>query len=296
MKRVLICLLLCVLCIPSYGGTKRALVVCVGNYPSESGWNTLASQNDKALVLDLLDRCGFPSPNVVCLAETNATYAAIIKALEELAASSRPGDQIYIHFSCHGQQITDQDGDEALRDPKDRYDEALIPYDASVAYNWNGYRGEHHLIDDTLNDYLARIRKAIGSRGAILLVADACHSGDISREDVDPSLPPFRGALDAFDQPYHGSTRKPVTQPSSWISLSACKSFQTNFEVEIDGRRYGRLTYAISCCLKPGMSAGELVSALDACYRQLPMPLGKSQSPLFEIPDNLKKRILFDGR
>ncbi|MBR0499836.1 MAG: caspase family protein [Bacteroidales bacterium] len=296
MKRMLTYLLLCVLCIPSYGGTKRALVVCVGDYPSESGWNTLASQNDKALVLDLLDRCGFPSSNVVCLTETEATYAAIVKALEELATVSRPGDQIYIHFSCHGQQITDQNGDEALRDPKDRYDEALIPYDASVAYNWNGYRGEHHLIDDTLNDYLARIRKAIGSQGTILLVADACHSGDISRENIDPSLPPFRGALDAFDQPYRGSTRKPVTQPSSWISISACKSFQTNFEVEIDGRRYGRLTYAISRCLKPGMSAGELVSALDACFRQLPMPLGKSQSPLFEMPDNLKKHILFDGR
>ena len=296
MKRMLTYLLLCVLCIPSYGGTKRALVVCVGAYPSESGWNTLASQNDKALVLDLLDRCDFPSSNVVCLTETEATYAAIVKALEELATVSRPGDQIYIHFSCHGQQITDQNGDEALRDPKDRYDEALIPYDAAVAYNWNGYRGEHHLIDDTLNDYLARIRKAIGSQGTILLVADACHSGDISRENVDPSLPPFRGALDAFDQPYRGSTSKPVIQPSSWISLSACKSFQTNFEVEIDGRRFGRLTYAISRCLKPGMSAGELVSALDACYRQLPMPLGKSQSPLFEMPDNLKKHILFDGR
>ena len=61
MKRMLTCLLLCVLCIPSYGGTKRALVVCVGAYPSESGWNTLASQNDKALVLDLLDCCGYIS-------------------------------------------------------------------------------------------------------------------------------------------------------------------------------------------------------------------------------------------
>lgn len=294
-KVILVWLALCLLCFNAFG-VKRALVVCIGDYPSESGWNTLASHNDKALVLDLLDRCGFPSSNVVCLAETNATYSAIIKALEELATASRSGDQIYIHFSCHGQQITDQDGDESVRDPKDRYDEALIPYDASVAYNWNGYRGEHHLLDDTLNDYLARIRKAVGSRGTILLVADACHSGDISREDVDPSLPPFRGALDTFDQPYRGSTRNPVTLPSSWVSLSACKPFQTNFEVEIDGRRYGRLTYAISRCLKPGMSAGELVAALDACYRQLPMPSGKSQSPLFDIPDNLKKRILFDGR
>ena len=296
MKRVLAYLLLMLVCLPALAGSKRALVVCIGDYPAVSGWNPIASQSDKAIILDMLARCGFDSENVICLEEAGATYGAITSALETLARNARSGDQIYVHFSCHGQQITDQDGDEALANPKDLLDESLVPYDASVAFNWHNYRGENHLLDDTLNGYLARIQKAVGKRGFVLLVADACHSGDISREDVDADLPPFRGAVDVFKQPYQGKTGKPAVNPVTWISFSACKEFQTNFEVEVDGRRYGRLSYAISRCLKPGMTAEQLADALSQEYRRLPMPKGKSQSPLFDIPSSLKSRVLFDGQ
>ena len=296
MKRAIAYLVLMLVCLPAAAGTKRALVVCIGDYPAASGWNPIASQSDKAVILDMLSRCGFDAENIICLEEAGATYGAIITALKSLEQNARSGDQIYIHFSCHGQQITDQDGDEALANPKDLLDEALVPYDASVAYDWHGYRGEHHLLDDTLNGYLSRIQKAVGKRGVVLLVADACHSGDISREDADAELPPFRGAVDVFAQPYLGKKGKPAVNPVSWISLSACKEFQTNFEVEVDGRRYGRLSYAISRCLKPGMTAEQLADALSQEYRRLPMPKGKSQSPLFEIPSSLKPRVLFDGK
>ena len=296
MKRALVYLLLMLVCLPAAAGTKRALLVCIGDYPAAFGWNSIASQSDKAIILEMLGRCGFESDNVVCLEESGATYGAITSALETLARNARSGDQIYIHFSCHGQQITDQDGDEALSNPKDRLDEALIPYDAAVAYNWHNYRGEHHLLDDTLNGYLSRIQKAVGKRGVVLLVTDACHSGDISREDTDAELPPFRGAVDVFAQPYFGKTSKPTVNPVTWISFSACKEFQTNFEVEVDGQLYGRLSYAVSRCLKPGMTAEQLADALSQEYRRLPMPKGKSQSPLFEIPSSLKSRVLFDGQ
>ena len=297
MKKIyLLLLLLCLLGFEASGGTKRALVVCIGAYPPESGWNTLSSQNDKALVLATLTRCGFPVSNISLLEESKATCAAIVSALEQLAADARPGDQVYIHFSCHGQQITDQDGDEALRDPKDRLDEALVPYDAFISYNWHGYKGDRHLIDDTINALLHRIHQAVGRRGTVLLVADACHSGDVSRDDADAPLPPFRGAVDVFEQPFYGTTTKPVVNPVSWISLSACKEFQTNFEVEVNGRRYGRLTYALSRCLEPGMTAGQLCDALLVQYRQLPLPKGKSQTPWFVIPEKMKSRKLFDGR
>lgn len=295
-KAYLFFLLLCLLCFEASGGTKRALVVCIGAYPPESGWNTLSSQNDKALVLAMLSRCGFPVSNVCLLEESKATYAAIVSALEQLADDARTGDQVYIHFSCHGQQITDQDGDEALRDPRDRLDEALVPYDAFISYNWRGYKGDRHLIDDTINAYLYRIHQAVGRRGTVLLVADACHSGDISRDDADTPLPPFRGAVDVFEQPYRGNTAQPAVKPVTWISLSACKEFQTNFEVEVGGRRYGRLTYALSRCLEPGMTAGQLADALLTEYRRFPLPKGKSQTPWFVIPEKMKFRKLFNGR
>lgn len=296
MRRVLLILtILCLICLDA-SATKRALIVCIGDYPAESGWNKLAAQNDKQLVLDLLDRCGFQSANIVCLADAAATYLSIISALEQLAVICCSGDQVYIHFSCHGQQITDQDGDEALLDPKDRLDETIVPYDANIAYNWHGYKGDHHLLDDTINMYMERIRNAVGRRGSILLVADACHSAGIAREDASADTLHFRGAIDAFSQPYQGKPGKPSVSPVNFVSFSACKDFETNFEVDVDGFRYGRLTYAVNHCLKPGMTADELASAIETIYRQLPMPKGKSQSVRYELPDNLKNRVLFDAR
>jgi hypothetical protein len=74
--------------------------------------------------------------------------------------------------------------DEALVDSRDKYDEALVPYDACVSYGWNGYKGEKHLLDDTLNEWLNKIATKVGKDGCVILVADACHSGDLEREKV----------------------------------------------------------------------------------------------------------------
>ena len=133
MKRMVLILFTLLMCCNAICGTRRALLVFVGDYPSESGWNRIAAQNDKRIVLRMLADNGFRAKDVICLEEAGATYGAIISALDKLADETGPGDQVYVHFSCHGQQITDQDGDESLVDPKDRYDEALVPYDACVS-------------------------------------------------------------------------------------------------------------------------------------------------------------------
>ena len=50
--------------------------------------------------------------------------------------------------------------------------------------------GEKHLIDDEINVLLTDIRKKIGEEGAMLVVVDACHSGDSSRgEDIGETVP-----------------------------------------------------------------------------------------------------------
>lgn len=84
----------------------------------------------------------FLPENIICLQDREATHDAIVNALDRLLSLAETGDQIYVHFSCHGQQITDHDGDEALINPRDIYDEAIVPTDACIAYGWNGYKGE----------------------------------------------------------------------------------------------------------------------------------------------------------
>lgn len=275
-------------------GNKRALTVFIGDYPEASGWNKIASRNDKDVIFKMLHELGFNADDITSLEDEEATYDAILQDLDSLLSSASLGDMIYIHFSCHGQQITDQDGDEALTNPKDRYDEALIPYDACIAYNWNGYKGEHHLIDDVLNSYMSQICRRIGKDGCLLVVNDACHSGGLEREGKSIGLFPHRGTFDAFEQPLTGRKGQPEIHPVTWISISACKDFQTNFEVNADDRRYGRLSFAISRCFRAGMTARQLMEALREEYERQPLPEGHAQTVYCVIPDKMGDKKLFD--
>lgn len=292
MRRLLVISLALMLCLSASAATKRALLVLIGDYPTQSGWNSLAGHNDKAILQDMLERNGFNTAETTILEDAGATYERIIAALQHLEQIARPGDVIYVHFSCHGQQITDVDGDEGLRDPGNHFDEALVPFDAAIAYGWNGYRGEHHLVDDQLNIHLAAIQRTVGRQGRLLFVADACHSGDIQRTEEIKGAP-IRGTFDAFKLPLTGRSAQPVSTPETWITLSACKEFQTNFEVEVNGVRYGRLTYAVCQVLKPGMSPETLVDAVQRIYQNLPIPARKHQTAELACPASLRHKPIF---
>ena len=199
---------------------------------------------------------------------------------------------MYIHFSCHGQQITDVNKDEALVNSRDKYDEALIPYDASVSYGWNGYKGEKHLLDDTLNEWLNKIAAKVGKDGCVILVADACHSGDLEREKVTNNYSGYRGTFDRFELPLQGAVRIKERQEVNWISISACKDFQTNYECEYNGVRYGRLSLAISRVMRSGMTVNGLIEALKEEYAKMPLPKGKAQSLEADYPKNHSARVI----
>ena len=48
-------------------GTRQALTVFIGDYPTESGWYELASQNDKTLILNMLHSLNFDQKDIICL-------------------------------------------------------------------------------------------------------------------------------------------------------------------------------------------------------------------------------------
>lgn len=272
----------------SMAGTNRALVVCVGNYPEGNGWQHTSASMDRVLVEEMLHRNGFLASDIRVIQDSQATASSLRKALRSLAGECRPGDNVYIHFSCHGQQITDLDGDEP-----DGWDEALIPYDALSSCR-SGYHGENHLLDDEMNVCLGAISKAVGSKGLVLFVSDACHSGDNDREEKDNDAPDMRGIIDRFIIPgqkaaYAG--RRGETE--NWVRISACRDFQNNYEVELGGIRYGRLSYAISKAFVPGVSMAGLVRSIEEIYDQLPVKSGRPRQRLdSSVPDSMKDRKL----
>ena len=215
---------------------KLALVIGIGDYPEESGWCQIHGDNDIAIVTEMLEENGFEQVQI--LSNKAATKQGIMDALDDLAKKATRGDVVYIHFSGHGQQITDLDGDEP-----DGYDEAWIPYDACKDYSVK-YKGQNHILDDELFDFLNQLRAKVGDKGKIIVVSDACHSGSGSRGDEDVDV--VRGTQEIFEMPSERNFGGAKRETTAWLFVSACKAYQNNFEYrDAQGNYHGMLSYLL---------------------------------------------------
>lgn len=160
---------------------------------------------------------------------------------------------MYIHFSCHGQPFEDLSGDE-----EDGWDESIVPYDAQKKYCKGIYEGQNHIIDDELHVYFDQIRSAIGPKGFLCVIIDACHAGGSSRGDEleDDEEQICRGTKQAFSpsgKSFHprinSKGRFQINQTanmSNILILEACRSYQSNYEIKQDGNYYGPLSYYVN--------------------------------------------------
>ena len=221
---------------------RIALLIGIGPYPEESGWSIIHGDNDVTIIREMLHNQGFEENNIMTLLNENATKNGIIGALGKLRELAQKDDVVYIQFSGHGQQITDLDGDE-----EDHFDEAWIPYDAKKSYAPGLYEGENHILDDEINAFLNGLRSKVGSRGKIVLVSDACHSGSGSRGFHDEEDEYVRGTNEKFIIPGGGANVVKKVPPVYWLYVGACKPYQTNYEYKTaDGVFYGSLSYVIA--------------------------------------------------
>lgn len=229
--------------------TKRALVIGLGEQQDKE-WTKINGDKDIAYVVEYLRIGGYN--DIKTLTNKQATKKSIVTALQMLAKVSQRGDIVYIHFSGHGQQMKDVDGDE-----RDSLDECWIPYDAYKVPCKKDY-GEKHLSDDEINILLKDIRNKIGDEGKMLVVVDACHSGDSSRGFEEDEV--LRGVSDIFNTVIEKIKKELLISSSVkqcessneelWISISACKSNQVN--TELRSPVVGKLTYAIFQMVRNG--------------------------------------------
>ena len=250
---------------------KRALVVTIGNYPNDASknqtWSDLASDNDRRIVLKQLRAQEFAPQNIVTLSEEQATADNIRNALNDLVEKSKMGDIVYFHFSGHGQQVSDLTSNEAMNklfylDEIDGLDEALVAYDAPFKA-FEGYRLQHHVVDDEINHYFGRLKVKLGSTGQIIAVFDACHSGTLSRGSETERV---RGSGQALlieksrNQELEATNQKDknrgfeldfsfssISQSGNLIVFSGCKAQEKNREY-YDPRTkkwYGSLSFAL---------------------------------------------------
>ena len=257
--------------------TKRALVIGLGRQ-LDPKWGKINGDKDVPLVKEMLRRGGFKDKNIHALVNERATKAGMVDAFRQLASSCKRGDVVYVHYSGHGQQMRDVHNDE-----EDGLDECWIPYDAYRSACAED-RGDKHFSDDEVNSCLRAIRQKIGSQGKLLVVIDACHSGDATRGDHDEVV---RGVEDVFNVVMsffmgdRAKTNDRMTDrnnskrallnahaqplPEPWVTISACKSDEVNIEMRHPA--VGKLTYALYTTLLDGGFVGSNAELMK-CLRK----------------------------
>ena len=154
---------------------------------------------------------------------TKPTKANILAAINWLVTGLKPGENIYMHFSGHGGQVADKNGDE----PADKMDECIYPC-ANGALEV--------ITDDELRSALVE-KVPAGSKAFVVL--DCCHSGTA----VDLRYlwqAPSNGSLTFTENTKYAKTAGNV------LFLSGCRDPQTAADtVDKTGRPAGALTMAL---------------------------------------------------
>ncbi|WP_323144694.1 caspase family protein [Massilia phyllosphaerae] len=137
----------------------RALLIGVANYQQISSLPAaiLNDVNDVAATLSSPNYCAYAPANVVTLLDANATRAAVLKGLDELAARAIPDDTVCVFFSGHG-AIVGSPGNE---------DSVLVTVDSDLTDIENTT-----ISSDELAVALAKIKAK-----RLLVFIDACHAG-----------------------------------------------------------------------------------------------------------------------
>lgn len=274
---------------------KRALIITIGKYKAGSGWEDLSSNSDLILMQETFRNQGFLLSNILTISESNATKKGILAKIDELISLAQKGDKIVIHFSGHGQQLQDLNGDE-----KDGLDEALVPYDAPSKIQEH-YQGEKHIVDDEINGWINQLKAKIGSDGHLLLILDSCHSGTASRGDCA-----VRGGKSAliFNNKYLKVKRieslksdfyedKIIEkQDAKFVMFTGAAASQQNHQIKLEGNKpIGSLSYAVAVAFQK-MSKGDSYEKVFARVRDVMHEKRLAQTPTIEGDGKFE---VFDG-
>lgn len=250
--RFRLCLLIVILLLSSVVNAqrKRAFLIGISHYDTAlTGyqWNNINGVEDVYLLSPILKNQGF---DATIMLDDQATFDNIVNQIAQFTNKIRKGDIVYLHFSAHGQPVEDLNGDE-----EDGWDESIVPIDAYKLYKKGIYEGQKHLTDDLLNKYVKKLRDKIGPTGFLYVVIDACHAGTSSRANDET----IRGTHVGFT--YNNKVFKPSktkkshyqieasAKQSNVLFIEACRPEQVNTEINVDGKRFGPLSYNIAQAL-----------------------------------------------
>jgi hypothetical protein len=227
--------------------------------------------NDAELMANILEhRFGFPAANLTVLRDEAATRSAILAELDRLVDRAGKGDIVVVHYSGHGSQMTDREGDEP-----DGMDDTIVPHDSGRRTNPN-----RDISDDEIYQRLLRLTAMTPN---VTLIFDCCHSGTLTRDlfgsrgrwveaDRRPvsELPP---------SPVGGTPLPDKTRdlgPSGWLPLgdryvlvAGCRDDESSYEHQASGVKHGALTFFLGLEFAAARSTTTYRDAFEAASVQV---------------------------
>lgn len=246
-------------------GTRRALLIGVNDYravPALQG-----SINDIETMREILvTRWGFAPANIRVVRDAQATRVGILSALQQFVAQSQLGDTVYFHYSGHGSQVQDLNGDE-----QDGLDETIVPQDGRSD-------GVPDITDDELDAIFARLQVRTA-----LIVLDSCHSGTATRAiDIRTRSVPRDTRTELYRSTAVAARAIVPRMQTRFVVMSGAADNQEALDGPIQGRYHGFFTYALSKSLASSPAAAStryVFSGVERELRRIQSQFGRASMP-----------------
>ncbi|KAH7325089.1 caspase domain-containing protein [Stachybotrys elegans] len=268
-------------------GRRKALLVGI-NYFGQRGQLRGCINDVRNMTAYLTEHFGYKREDMVILTDdqqnpmSQPTKQNILRAMHWLVKDARPNDSLFFHYSGHGGQTRDLDGDEP-----DGYDEVIYPVD---------FRQHGHIVDDEMHRIMVRPLQA-GVR--LTAIFDSCHSGTAldlpyiySTQGIlkEPNLAKeagmgLLGVITSYAQGNMGGVASNIygfikkatsgedahsralatkTSPADVIMLSGSKDDQTSADATIASQATGAMSWAFVTALKknPQQSYVQLLNSI----------------------------------
>lgn len=156
----------------------RGVVIGVDKYPKITDGNLYGAVNDAKDIASALKNKKVKE--VITLLDTKVTRKAVLSSWKKALRNSTTGDLLVLSFAGHGIQIPERmSGSET-----DGFDEAIVM--SNFAFSGPGTK--ERIIDDEIAAFL---KQASDTGVKVLFIADACHSGTMTR-GIDSRVRQFK--------------------------------------------------------------------------------------------------------
>ncbi|CCD25064.1 caspase family protein NDAI_0E02470 [Naumovozyma dairenensis CBS 421] len=172
-------------------GKRKALLIGINYFGSRNQLSGCINDTQNMYNF-LVQRYGYSPDDIVRLTDDQANPVCVptrynmLRAMSWLVKDVQPGDHLFLHYSGHGGQTPDLDGDE-----EDGMDDVIYPVD---------FETQGFIVDDLMHDIMVR---PLMQGVTFTALFDSCHSGTV------------------LDLPFTYSTKGVIKEPNMWKNIGS---------------------------------------------------------------------------